>query len=161
MRTNSCGLSQRSQLQEVTQMAETSFPVQVVGGVPVVTVPEEIDITNAAGLRAALLEAAAHQSGTLVVDMAQTQFCDSVALNVLVRAHNRAQADGGELRLVISATAVLRIFAVTGIDHLIPTFPNLEQALAPAPAVPDSTSPPGALAARPAPPASPEPLGTP
>ena len=142
-------------------MAEASFPVQVVGGVPVVAAPEEIDITNAAWLRAALLEAAAHGSGTLVVDMAQTQFCDSAGLNVLVRAHKRARADGGELLLVICAAAVLRIFAVTGIDHLIPNFPDLEQALASAPAVPDCTSPPGALAAGPGPPAAPEPLGTP
>ena len=114
-------------------MPEASFPVEVVGGVPVVTAPEEIDITNAAGLRAALLEAAAHGSRTLVVDMAQTQFCDSAGLNVLVRAHKRAQADGGELVLVICTAAVLRIFAVTGIDHLLPSFPNLEQALAPTP----------------------------
>ena len=134
-------------------MPEASFPVEVVSGVPVVTAPEEIDITNAAGLRAALLEAAAHGSGTLVVDMTQTQFCDSSALNVLVRAHKRARAEGGELLLVICAAAVLRIFAVTGIDHLIPRFPNLEQALAPAPAVPGFTSPPGALAAAPASPA--------
>ena len=134
-------------------MPEDSFPVEVVSGVPVVTAPEEIDITNAAGLRAALLEAAAHQSGTLVADMTQTQFCDSSALNVLVRAHKRARAEGGELLLVICAAAVLRIFAVTGIDHLIPRFPNLEQALAPAPAVPGFTSPPGALAAAPASPA--------
>jgi anti-anti-sigma factor len=142
-------------------MPEASFPVDVVGGVPVVTAPEEIDITNAAGLRAALLEAAVHGSRTLVVDMAQTQFCDSAGLNVLVRAHKRARAEGGELLLVICATAVLRIFAVTGIDHLIPNFPNLEQALAPAPAVPDFTSPPGAVSARPAPLAAPETLGTP
>lgn len=142
-------------------MAEASFPVQVVGGVPVVTAPEEIDITNAAGLRAALLEAAAHGSRTLAVDMTQTQFCDSAGLNVLVRAHKRARADGGELLLVICTAAVLRIFAVTGIDHLIPNFPNLQQALAPAPAVPDFPSPPGALAAGPTPPATPEPLGTP
>ena len=39
-------------------MPEISFPVEVVEGVPVVTAPEEIDIANAAGLRAALLEAA-------------------------------------------------------------------------------------------------------
>jgi anti-anti-sigma factor len=142
-------------------MPEASFPVEVISGVPVVTAPEEIDITNAAGLRAALLEAAALRSGTLVVDMAQTQFCDSAGLHVLVRAHQRAQADGGELLLVICAACVLRIFAVTGIDHLIPTFPTLEQALAPAPAVPDFTSPPGALAAGPAPPAAPETLGAP
>jgi anti-anti-sigma factor len=142
-------------------MPEASFPVEVISGVPVVTAPEEIDITNAAGLRAALLEAAAHRSGTLVVDMAQTQFCDSAGLNVLVRAHKRAEADGGELLLVICTAAVLRIFAVTGIDQLIPSFPNLEQALAPAPAVPDLTSPPGVLAGAPVPPVVPEPLGTP
>lgn len=139
-------------------MPEASFPVEAISGVPVVTAPEEIDITNAAGLRAALLEAAALGSGTLVVDMAQTQFCDSAGLNVLVRAHKRARAEGGELLLVISGAAVLRIFAVTGIDHLIATFPTLEQALAPA--VPDFTSPPGALAAGPARPAAPETLGT-
>ena len=116
-------------------MPEAIFPVEVVSGVPVVTAPEEIDITNAAGLRAALLESAAHGSRTLVVDMAQTQFCDSVGLNVLVRAHKRAQDEGGELLLVICAAAVHRIFAVTGIDHLIPSFPNLGQALARTPAV--------------------------
>ena len=118
-------------------MPEASFPVEVVSGVPVVTAPEEIDIANAARLRAALLEAAAHGSRTLVVDMTQTQFCDSAGLNVLVRGHKRARAEGGELLLVICAAAVLRIFAVTGIEHLIPHFPSLEQALARTPAVPD------------------------
>ena len=142
-------------------MPEASFPVEVVSDVPVVTAPEEIDITNAAGLRAALLEAAAHRSRTLVVDMAQTQFCDSAGLNVLARAHKRAQADGGELLLVICTAAVLRIFAVTGIDHLIPSFPNLEQALASTPAVPDVTRPPSALVTMPSVAAGPEKLETP
>ena len=142
-------------------MPEASFPVEMVSGVPVVTAPEEIDITNVAGLRAALLEAAADGSRTLVVDMTQTRFCDSAGLTVLVRAHKRARAEGGELLLVTCATAVLRIFAVTGIEHLIPNFPNLEQALAPTSAVPDFTSPPAALAARAALPAAPETLGTP
>ena len=136
-------------------MPEASFPVEVVSGVPVVTAPEEIDIGNAGELRAALLEAAAHGSGTLVVDMAQTQFCDSAGLNVLVRAHKQARAEGGELLLVIGAAAVLRIFAVTGIDHLIPNFPNLEQALVPAPAGTDFPSPAATLAAVPPPPGAP------
>jgi anti-anti-sigma factor len=127
-------------------MPAASFSVEVASGVSVVTAPEEIDINNAAGLRAALLEAAAHGSRTLVVDMAQTQFCDSVGLNLLVRAHQRAQAEGGELLLVIRAAAVVRIFAVTGIDHLIPTFPNREQALAQTPPVPDLTSLPAGAA---------------
>ncbi len=37
-------------------MSEAGFVVELVGGVPVVTTPEEIDITNAPRLRAALLE---------------------------------------------------------------------------------------------------------
>jgi anti-sigma B factor antagonist len=116
-------------------MPEASFPVEMVGDIPVVAAPEEIDITNAGRLRAALLEAAARGNGTLVVDLSQTQFCDSAGLNVLVRAHKRAQAQNGEVLLVISGAAVLRIFAVTGIDHLIPTFRTLDEALAQTPDV--------------------------
>jgi anti-sigma B factor antagonist len=115
-------------------MLEATFPIEVVLGVSVVAAPEEIDITNAVGLRAALSDAAAQGNGTLVVDMSRTQFCDSAALNVLVRAHQRAQAEGGEVRLVISAADVLRIFAVTGIDRVLPRFLSLEKALAQTPA---------------------------
>jgi anti-anti-sigma factor len=103
--------------------------------VPVVAAPEEIDASNANWLRAALLEAAARGHATFVVDMTRTRFCDSAGLGVLVRAHNRAQAEGGELRLVIPASAfVLRVFALTGIDRVIPNFPGLDEALEPAPA---------------------------
>jgi anti-sigma B factor antagonist len=109
----------------------------MVGGVPVVAAPEEIDASNADWLRAVLLEAACRGHGTFVVDMTRTQFCDSSGLGVLVRAHNRAVAEGGELRLVIPASAmVLRVFALTGIDRLIPNFPSLGEALEPAPASP-------------------------
>ena len=130
-------------------MPEPSFPVELVDGVPVVSAPEEIDVTNAGGLRAALLQAAAHGNGTLVVDMSRTQFCDSAALNVLVRAHKQAQAEGREVLLVIAAVTVLRIFAVTGIDHLIPKFPSLDQALAQASAVSGSPPLPPAVPAAP------------
>ena len=105
------------------------FPLEVASGVPVVTAPEEIDITNAPRLRSALLEAAAHGHGTLVVDMTRTQFCDSSGLHTLLAAHKRAQAEGGELLLVISAAPVLRIFAITGVDRIIPNFTSLDQAL--------------------------------
>ena len=45
-------------------------------------------------------------------------------------AHKRAQAGGGELLLVISAIAVLRVFAITGMDRVIPNFTSLDQVLA-------------------------------
>ena len=111
-------------------MLDGRFPFEVVSGVPVVTAPEEIDITNAPELRTALLEAAAHGHGTLVVDMTRTRFCDSSGLHTLLAAHKRAQAEDGELLLAITAAPVLRVLALTGIDRMIPNFTTLDEALA-------------------------------
>ena len=125
-------------------MREISFPVQVVEGVPVVTAPEEIDLANAAGLKAALLEAALLETALLetallekaepgramvVVDMSRTRFCDSAGLNALVGAARQARADGGEVRLVVVGEAVARIVALTGVDRVIPIYASLEDAL--------------------------------
>jgi len=71
----------------------------------------------------------------MVVDMTGTQFCDSAGLRELLRAHKRAVAEGGGVRLVIPAdSAVLRVFTLTGLDRLIPHFAAVEQALAQVPA---------------------------
>jgi len=104
------------------------------GGVPVVTAPAEIDMTTAGQLRAILLQWHTRGHVTVVVDMTGTQFCDSAGLRELVRAHKRARAEGGELRLVLPVGgAVRRVFIVTGLDRLIPHFTVLEQALAQVP----------------------------
>ena len=111
-------------------MPDDRFPVEMVGGVPVVAAPEEIDITNAEALRSALLTAAADGHGTLVVDMTRTRFCDSSGLHALIAAHKRAGAEGRAVLLVIPGTAVLRVFALTGMDRVIPNFTTLPEALA-------------------------------
>jgi anti-sigma B factor antagonist len=102
----------------------------MVGGVPVVAAPEEIDITNAPELRSALLEAAGHGHGTVVADLSLTQFCDSSGLHTLLAAHKRATVAGGDMLLVIPGSAVLRVFTITGVDQIIPNFTSLEEALA-------------------------------
>lgn len=111
-------------------MDGSKCPVDIVGGVPIVVAPEEIDVTNAPFLRSAMLEAAAHGGGTLVVDMTRTRFCDSSGLHALLTAHKHAQADGGGLLVVADAPAILRIFALTGVDRLISRFSSLNDALA-------------------------------
>jgi anti-sigma B factor antagonist len=111
-------------------MPDNSFPVEVLGGVPVVAAPEEIDITNAEALRSALLTAAAGGHGALVVDMTRTQFCDSSGLHALIAVHKHAGAAGCEVLLVIPSVAVLRVFALTGMDMVIPNFTSLADALA-------------------------------
>ena len=62
--------------------------------------------------------------------MSRTRFCDSAGIQALVRAHNRTQAEGGKMLLAVSAAAVLRVFALMGVDRLIPSFPTLQEALA-------------------------------
>lgn len=118
---------------EVAQMAGARYSIAMVSGVPVVAAPEEIDVSDADWLAAVLLQAASCGHGRLVVDMTRTQFCASAGVSVLVQAYSRAVAAGGELRLVVPASAmVLRVFAIVGIDQLIPTFTSLDQALEPA-----------------------------
>ncbi len=114
-------------------MPDVSHPVRVIRDASVVAAPEEIDITTAYGLRAALASAARGQA-TVVVYMTRTHSCDTAGLHVLVRAHKRVLAKGGDLRLVISSPDLRQVFAITGIDRVISQFASLEEALAQAPA---------------------------
>ncbi len=118
-------------------MRKVGFPVDLVRGVPVVAAPEEIDITNADELRTALVEAAGLEAAgprTFVVDMTRTRFCDSAGIHALVGAHKRARAEGGRMLLAVSGAALPRIFELTGIDRVIPSYSSLEEALAKTPA---------------------------
>jgi anti-sigma B factor antagonist len=111
------------------------YPFQMVGGVPVVSTPAEIDATTAGELRAILLEWQSRGHTTIVVNMTGTQYCDAAGLRELVWAHKRAVPDDGGLRLVISAEgAVMRAFTIAGLDGVIPHFATLRQALAQIPA---------------------------
>jgi anti-sigma B factor antagonist len=119
----------------------------MINGVAVVSAPAEIDVNAAEQLRTVLVEAVSHEHATVVVDMTLTRFCDSSGLSVLVRAHRRAVAEGGELRLVLPADGpVVRVVTLTGLDRLIPCFASLDRALTPGPAA-------ATLPARPRPPA--------
>jgi anti-anti-sigma factor len=109
----------------------------MIGGVPVVTAPAEIDMTTSGELRAILLEWHSRGHTAVVVDMSGTAFCDSAGLRELTRAHQRAVVDGGGLYLVMAADgAVVRTFTMTGLGNFIPHFATLKQALGQVPAIP-------------------------
>jgi anti-sigma B factor antagonist len=115
---------------------EARFPVQITCGVPVVIAPEEIDITNAGRLRAALLHAETCPGTALVVDMTRTRFCDSAGLHTLIGAHKRSQAEGRQVKVVATGSQVRRIFALTSLDRLIPVYASLDQAVINPPPLP-------------------------
>jgi anti-sigma B factor antagonist len=122
-------------------MTEIRYLRTMIDGVPVVAMPAEIDITTADQLRGVLLDAALRGHATVVVDMSRTRFCDSSGLHVLLGAHQRAVAEGGELRLVLPGDGpVPRIVTLMCLDQLIPSFASLAEALA---RTPDGTGSPG------------------
>jgi anti-sigma B factor antagonist len=106
------------------------FPVVWISKAAVVTLPVEIDIANADLVRDDLLSILNRGAATLVVDMGGTTFCDSAGVNALVRAHKRATANGSKMRLVVSAPAVGRVLAITGVDRLMDIYPSVAASLA-------------------------------
>jgi len=97
----------------------------------VVTMPAEIDVTNADQIGEALTAAVASGAGIVVADMTGTRFCNSSGISMLVLAHRQAAANGGELRLVVLSAAVLRALKLVRIDCLLPIYPSLDAALTP------------------------------
>ena len=119
-------------------MPHERFPVAWLGEAAVITLPEEIDISNSEQVRDELLSLLNRAPAVLIVDMAETTFCDSAGVNALVRAHKRATASGAEIRLVVASLGVQRVLANTGVDRLIPVCPSLTASL-PEPGEPAET----------------------
>ncbi len=111
-------------------MSREHYPVLWIGQVAVVTLPVEIDVTNADTLREELLAVMNQGAVLLIADMSKTNFCDSAGVSALVRAFRRAATSGSALRLVISTPAVQRVLSITGVDRLMDTFPSVAASLA-------------------------------
>src|SRR5437016_13770238 len=75
--------------------------VEEVGDAYVVRLGGELDLYNAAQVRAALVEACAQAPERIVVDLGEVEFLDSTALAVLIEA--RAMR-GNRVVLVLAAT---------------------------------------------------------
>jgi anti-sigma B factor antagonist len=101
-----------------------------IGQVAVMTLPAEIDITNADMVREGLLSIVNQGAVLLIADMSKTTFCDSAGVSALVRASRRAAASSSELRLVVSTPAVQRVLSITGVDRLLDVFPSVAASLA-------------------------------
>ena len=111
-------------------MSHERFPVLWIGQVAVVTLPVEIDVTNADMVREELLAVVNHGAALLIADMSKTTFCDSAGVSALVRAFRRAATSGSALRLVVSTPAVQRVLSITGVDRLVDMFPSVASSLA-------------------------------
>ena len=95
----------------------------------VVALPAQIDMANAGRIGQQLGSAFTPGVKTVIADMTATTFCDSSGISMLVRAHKQAAASRTQLRLVVPSAAVLRALTLVRMDHLLPIYPCLSQAL--------------------------------
>jgi anti-anti-sigma factor len=109
------------------------IPTGLMRGVPVIRAPEKLDGSNTHALQAAVRYWSAYGYASFVVDMSKTLVCDLTAFRALLRAHNRARAEGGELRVVASSPVISRFRSVLG--AVVPLFATVSDALAETPAV--------------------------
>lgn len=94
----------------------------------VVTTPPEIDLANADRVRDVLLRALNTSARTLIIDMSATCFSDITGVRAIESAHARALTRGTQVRLVVTASVLWRLFAVTGVHRLVGIYPSLAAA---------------------------------
>ncbi|MFI5756440.1 STAS domain-containing protein [Streptomyces sp. NPDC051569] len=97
------------------------------GDAIVLAVSGDLDLENIAPLATALAEAGETVTGPVVVDLSRVSFADSTTVNVLLQAHGTL---GPRLRLAEPSAFVRRLFAVIGLEHALPVYGTVGDALA-------------------------------
>jgi anti-sigma B factor antagonist len=108
--------------------------VRLVRGVPVAVAPDRLDGETSRRLEPELERLAQRGYATIVVDLSNTKVCDHAGLAVLISAHERASAEGGELRLVGTSRALRRMSSPGGVPPRPRRFASLDEAVAELPA---------------------------
>jgi anti-anti-sigma factor len=98
-----------------------------------VVLPVEIDSCCAERVSSELAASLSEGVSVVVADLSGTGFCDSSGVRALIAFHQRAVANGTELRLVVPSPTVLRIFELMGVDQVLSVYATLGSAMAGAP----------------------------
>jgi anti-anti-sigma factor len=98
-------------------------------GHAIVRMPAELDLINAASVDSQLAHVCHGTHGVVTVDLTGTTFCDSAGIQSLARAHRLATENGGELRLAVGTSPVLRILQLTGVDQVLPVYRDVQHSL--------------------------------
>ncbi|MFB6436349.1 STAS domain-containing protein [Streptomyces sp. NPDC056411] len=92
----------------------------------VISVAGHLDLDTVGPLDEALQRAASEGPHPVVIDLSGTDFADSSAVNVLLRAYS---ALGTGLRLVAPSPFLQRLFTLTGLDGVLPLYPSVPKAV--------------------------------
>lgn len=103
----------------------------------IVSLPPEIDVSNADAVLEELRAAVRPGAAVVMADMTGTAFCDSSGVRALLLAQDAAAQHHAELRVVVPGGMVLRILQVMGMDKILRIYPSRLAALSGTPSPPD------------------------
>jgi anti-sigma B factor antagonist len=111
---------------------DVAFAVEVVDvsdRVSVVTVHGQADLHTASQLRQAMNDAVDRGAASLVVDLAEATFIDSMTLGVMLGTVKRLRPFGGSLSVACPDPHIRRIFEITLLDRVFDLYPDRRSAL--------------------------------
>jgi anti-sigma B factor antagonist len=100
---------------------DASFAVEVTDvsdRVSIVAVHGQADLHTSSELRAAITDAIDRGAASLVVDLSEATFIDSMTLGVLLGAVKRLRPTGGGVSVVCTDPHIRRIFEITLLDRV-------------------------------------------
>jgi anti-sigma B factor antagonist len=105
------------------------------GGIRLVEVNGELDLSTATQLEEPLHDAVSSTAAAVVIDLTDCTFIDSTGIALVVRAWQRVDAsagNGGEGGLVLCCQneQVRRVLEVTGLEHSLRVFATRDEAVA-------------------------------
>jgi anti-anti-sigma factor len=105
------------------------------GGVRLVEVRGELDLSTATQLEEPLDEATLATDAVVLLDLADCQFIDSTGIAMIVRAWQRVDStagNGGQGGLVLCCDneQIRRVLEVTGLEHSLRVFESRDKAVA-------------------------------
>lgn len=97
--------------------AQFTIAVRRQGGAVVVVPSGELDLATVQQLDETLRRQ--ERASLVILDLGQLSFMDSAGLALVVAHHHRAHQDGFEFRVGRGPDAIMRLFAMTGLERRI------------------------------------------
>lgn len=103
--------------------------VKEVGGVPVVELEGEIDLSTSSIFKETVYQVIESGHDDVIIDLNGLEFMDSTGLGVLVAALKKTSMVGGSIRLICNKRNILKVFTITGLDKVFSIYDNLQRCL--------------------------------
>ena len=103
---------------------------QLYPDVVVIELAGEADLMAAPELRRHVDRAINRGATSLILDLSETTFIDSTTLGILVSALKRLRPRGGRVAVQCPDPSIRRVFAITGVDRMLPVAVTRDEALA-------------------------------